>query len=57
MTALKEVVNGPTRDIKDKEQEDLDNKDKSVVKDVVGAEKSAKVPFGQAKDLEKINED
>ena len=41
--------------IKDKEQkEDLDNKDKSVVKDVVGAlKKATKAHAGQAKDLEK----
>ena len=41
--------------IKDKEQkEDLDNKDKSVVKDVVSAlKKATKAHSGQAKDLEK----
>ena len=41
--------------IKDKEQkEELDNKDKSVVKDVVGAlKKATKAHAGQAKDLEK----
>ena len=41
--------------IKDKEQkEDLDNKDKSVVKDVVAAlKKATKAHSGQAKDLEK----
>ena len=41
--------------IKDKEQkEDLDNKDKSVVKDVVSAlKKATKAHAGQAKDLEK----
>ena len=41
--------------IKDKEQkEELDNKDKSVVKDVVSAlKKATKAHSGQAKDLEK----
>jgi septal ring factor EnvC (AmiA/AmiB activator) len=42
--------------IKDKEtkKEDLDNKDQSIVKDVVGAlKKATKAHAGQAKDLEK----
>ena len=39
---------------KDHKKEDLDNKDQSIVKDVVGAlKKATKAHAGQAKDLEK----